>query len=136
MGCLHLLLFADGGGSNASRNRLWKRDLQRFANETGLTITVCHYPPGCSKWNWIEHRLFSFISLNWAGEPLRTLTKFLSLLRGTKTRTGLQVTAELDPREYATKIKVPNAEFKALNIKHHSVCKKWNYTIAPQESRN
>ena len=136
VGCLHLLLFADGGGSNASRNRLWKRELQRFANETGLTITVCHYPPGCSKWNWIEHRLFSFISLNWAGEPLRTLTKFLSLLRGTTTRTGLQVTAELDPRDYATKIKVPNAEFKALNLKRHKVCPKWNYTIAPRQSRN
>ena len=84
----------------------------------------------------IEHRLFSFISLNWAGEPLRTLGKLLSLIRGTTTTTGLEVTAELDPRDYATKIKVPNAEFKALNLKRHNVCPQWNYTIAPQQSRN
>ncbi len=135
VGCVHLLLLADGGGSNSSRNRLWKRELQAFANETGLTISVCHYPPGCSKWNWIERRLFSFISLNWAGQPLRTLAKFLSLIRGTTTRTGLHVTAELDPRNYATKIKVPNAEFNTLNLTHHKVCPKWNYTIAPKRSR-
>ena len=105
-GCRHLLLLADGGGSNSSRGRLWKRELQDFATETGLTITVCHYPPGTSKWNWIEHRLFSFNSVNWAGEPLRTLDKLLSLIRGTMTTTGLEVTAELDARDYPKKVKV------------------------------
>ena len=134
-GSRHLLLLADGGGSNASRSRLWKRELQRFANETGLTITVCHYPPGTSKWNWIEHRLFSFISLNWAGEPLRTLTKLLSLIRGTTTRMGLKVTAELDSRDYPKKLKVTNAEFKNLNLQRHNVCPKWNYTIEPNIPR-
>lgn len=134
-GCRHLLLLADGGGSNSSRGRLWKRELQEFATETGLTITVCHYPPGTSKWNWIEHRLFSFISLNWAGEPLRTLGKLLSLIRGTTTRTGLQVTAELDARDYPRKVKVPNAEFKSIQLHRHNICPQWNYTITPQNSR-
>jgi hypothetical protein len=134
-GCRHLLLFADGGGSNSSRGRLWKRELQGFATETGLTITVCHYPPGTSKWNWIEHRLFSFISLNWAGEPLRTLGKLLSLIRGTTTRTGLQVTAELDARDYPKKVKVPNPEFKSIQLHRHNICPQWNYTITPKHSR-
>jgi hypothetical protein len=133
-GCRHLLLFADGGGSNSSRGRLWKRELQGFATETGLTITVCHHPPGTSKWNWIEHRLFSFISLNWAGEPLRTLGKLLSLIRGT-TRTGLQVTAELDASDYPKKVKVPNAEFKSIQLHRHNICPQWNYTITPKHSR-
>lgn len=133
--CHHLLLLADGGGSNSSRGRLWKRELQEFATETGLAITVCHYPPGTSKWNWIEHRLFSFISLNWAGEPLRTLAKLLSLIRGTTTRTGLQVTAELDARDYPKKIKVPNAEFKGIQLHRHNICPQWNYTITPKNSR-
>jgi hypothetical protein len=131
-GCRHLLLLADGGGSNSSRGRLWKRELQQFATETGLTSTVCHYPPGTSKWNWIEHRLFSFISLNWAGEPLRTLGKLLSLIRGTTTSTGLEVTAELDPRAYPKSVKVTNAEFKAIQLKRHKICPQWNYTITPQ----
>jgi Rhodopirellula transposase DDE domain len=135
VGCRHLLLFADGGGSNSSRGRLWKRELQGFATETGLTITVCHYPPGTSKWNWIEHRLFSFISLNWAGEPLRTLGKLLSLIRGTTTRTGLQVTVELDARDYPKKVKVPNAEFKSIQLHRHNICPQWNYTITPKHSR-
>ena len=134
-GCHHLLLLADGGGSNSSRGRLWKRELQEFATETGLTITVCHYPPGTSKWNWIEHRLFSFISLNWAGEPLRALAKLLSLIRGTTTRTGLQVTAELDARDYPKKVKVTNAELKSIQLRRHNICPQWNYTITPKNSR-
>jgi hypothetical protein len=134
-GCRHLLLLADGGGSNSSRGRLWKRELQEFATETGLTITVCHYPPGTSKWNWIEHRLFSFISLNWAGEPLRTLRKLLSLIRGTTTKTGLEVTAALDPRDYPKKVKVPNAEFKSIQLQRHNICPQWNYSITPMNSR-
>ena len=135
-GCRHLLLLlADGGGSNSSRGRLWKRELQEFATETGLTITVCHDPPGTSKWNGIEHRLFSFISLNWAGEPLRTLGKLLSLIRGTTTTTGLEVTAELDARDYPKKVKVPHAEFKSIQLKRHNICPQWNYSITPKNSR-
>ena len=134
-GCRHLLLLADGGGSNSSRGRLWKRELQDFATETGLTITVCHYPPGTSKWNWIEHRLFSFISVNWAGEPLRTLDKLLSLIRGTTTTTGLEVTAELDARDYPKQVKVPNAEFKSIQLHRHNTCPQWNYSITPHNSR-
>lgn len=134
-GCRPLLLLADGGGSNSSRGRLWKKDLQDVATETGRTITVCHYPPGTSKWNWIEHRLFRFLSLNWAGEPLRTLSKLLSLIRGTTTRTGLQVTAQLDPRDSPKKVKVTNAQFKGIQLQRHNICSQWNYTITPNISR-
>ena len=88
-----------------------------------------------SKWSWIEHRLFSFISLNWAGEPLRTLNKLLSLIRGTTTRTGLNVTAELDSRDYPKKVKVPNAEFKSIQLQRHNTCPQWYYTITPKNSR-
>ena len=134
-GCRHRLLLADGGGSNSSRSRLWKRELQDFATETGLTITVCHSPPGTSNWNGIEHRLFSFISVNGAGEPLRTLGKLLSLILGTTTTTGLEVTAELDARDDPKKVKVPNPEFKSIPLQRHNIGPQCNDTITPKVSR-
>lgn len=130
----HLLIEADSGGSNGCRPRLWKRELQRLANETGLTITVCHYPRGASKWNPADHRLFGPISRNWAGTPLRDLPTMLGYIRGTKTQTGLRVTARLDQRTYARKIKVSDHEMKQLNLKTTRSCSRWNYTIAPQNS--
>jgi len=128
-----LLIFADSGGSNGCRPRLWKRELQQLADETGLSITVCHYPRGASKWNPVEHRLFSQISRNWAGQPLRSLDIMLAFIRGTTTQTGLRVTAHLDQRHYATKIKVPNKEIKTLNLKRQKLCPKWNYTLKPRQ---
>lgn len=129
-----LLIEADSGGSNGCRPRLWKRDLQRLANETGLTITVCHYPRGASKWNPADHRLFGPITRNWSGTPLRTLETMLGFLRGTSTRTGLRVTARLDKRIYAKGVKVPQSEMKQLNIHRTKTCSQWNYTIKPQTS--
>lgn len=131
-GQTHLLIEADSGGSNGCRPRLWKRELQRLANETGLTITVCHYPRGASKWNPADHRLFGPISRNWSGTPLRDLPTMLGYIRGTRTQTGLRVTAALDKRTYATKIKVPDQEMKRLNIHKSKTCSQWNYTIKPE----
>lgn len=127
-----LLIEADSGGSNGCRPRLWKRELQRLANETGLAITVCHYPSGASKWNPADHRLFGPISRNWAGHPLRDLPTMLAFLRGTRTRTGLRVTARLDRRRYQKQIKVPDYEMKQLNLRRTRKCPQWNYTIKPQ----
>ena len=126
-----LMIKVDGGGSNGWRPRLWKRELQRFADESGLAITVCHFPRGASKWNDVEHRLFGPISINWAGQPLRSLNLMLSAIRGTKNAAGLKVTAQLDRRRYPTKIKVSNKEMDELNIKRHKTCPNWNYTITP-----
>ena len=126
-----LLTEADAGGSNGCRPRLWKYALQQWADADGWEIRVCHYPTGASKWNPIEHRLFSFITLNWAGYPLRTLDRMLSLIRGTTTVSGLTVGATLNMEKYRTKIKVPDAEMALLNIQHHATCPKWNYTIKP-----
>ena len=127
-----LLIKVDGGGSNGGRPRLWKRELQRFADESGLQITVCHYPRGASKWNDVEHRLFGPISINWAGQPLRTLDLMLNAIRGTTNASGLKVTAQLDHRRYATKIKISDREMKALSITQHKTCSNWNYTITPR----
>jgi hypothetical protein len=127
-----LLLEADAGGSNGCRPRLWKHALQRWADADGLTITVAHYPTGASKWNPVEHRLFGPISINWAGEPLSNLDKTLALIRGTRTETGLAVTASCSHKRYPTKIKVSNQDFAQLNIRHHSTCPAWNYTITPR----
>lgn len=127
-----LLIKVDGGGSNGWRPRLWKRELQRFADQSGLEITVCHYPRGASKWNDVEHRLFGPISINWAGQPLRTLDLMLNAIRGTTNAGGLKVTAQLDRRRYATKIKVSDREMKELNITRHKTCPNWNYTITPR----
>ncbi len=127
-----LLILADGGGSNGHRPRLFKAALQQFSNRSGLAITVCHYPTGGSKWNPIEHRLFSQISINWAAVPLRTVLTMLACIRGVTTGTGLRVRAWLNSKHYEKKIKVSNAEMKALNLERLSICSKWSYTIRPQ----
>jgi hypothetical protein len=127
-----LLLLADGGGSNGYRSRLFKRQLQRWADRSGLTLTVAHYPRGASKWNPVEHRLFSHISQNWAGVPLRTLETMLACIRGTNTSTGLRVDAWLMDKAYPTKLKVSNTEMKALDLHRPETCPNWNYTIRPR----
>jgi transposase len=128
-----LLITADGGGSNGVRNRLWKKKLQELANEEQLTITVVHYPPATSKWNKIEHRLFSFISINWRAKPLTSLEVVLELLSHTTTKEGLTVTAVKDSNIYPTGIKVSDEELAALNLCRHSFHGEWNYTIKPQK---
>jgi hypothetical protein len=127
-----LLILADSGGSNGCRTWLWKKMLQQFANDSGLTITVRHYPRGASKWNPIEHRLFAMISKNWAGHPLRTIHIMLARIRGTKTATGLSATARWNRRRYKTKEKVADAEKKTFRIRRHPVIPLWNYTISPE----
>jgi hypothetical protein len=128
-----LLILADAGGSNGCRPRRWKEQLQRqLSDALGLTITVGHYPTGCSKWNLIEHRLFSFISINWAGQPLRTFETMLHLIRGTTTRTGLKVSAHLLEGVFETGKKVTDAVMKTLKITHPTTCPRWNYTIHPR----
>ena len=130
-----LLIFADGGGSNGSRPRLWKMRLQtEVADRFALEVTVCHYPTGASHYNPVEHRLFGPISNNWAGQPLRTLPLLLACIRGTHTETGLRVKASLNRKHYRTKIKVSDQEMKSLNLERHKVCPKWNYTIKPRQS--
>ncbi len=124
-----LMINADSGGSNGSRVRLWKTELQRFANETGLEIHVSHFPPGTSKWNKIEHRLFSAISLNWRGQPLISHEVIINLIESTTTRTGLKVRASLDTNRYAKGIKVADAEMKALSLHPDSFHGEWNYAI-------
>jgi hypothetical protein len=127
-----LLICADGGGSNGSRVRAWKFHLQRLANYLEIPITVCHYPPGASKWNRIEHRMFSYISLNWKGQPLENYEAILNLIGSTRTKTGLKVKAVLDPTDYETGVKIPDQEMKRLNIHHHPENPRWNYTIRPR----
>ena len=127
-----LMITADCGGSNGRRNRLWKVELQRFADESGLTIAVRHYPPGTSKWNKIEHRLFSFISMNWRGRPLTSYEIIVSLIGSTRTSSGLEVACELDPNEYAKGIKVSDEEVGSLNIHRDRWRGDWNYIIAPR----
>jgi hypothetical protein len=129
-----LLITADGGGSNGVRNRLWKKVLQMLANEEQLTITVAHYPPATSKWNKIEHRLFSFISMNWRAKPLTSLETIIELISHTSTNEGLQVTAIKDSHTYPTGITVTDAELRALNIMRASFHGEWNYTIKPQDT--
>ena len=118
----HIMIECDGGGCNGHRPRLWKSELQKFADDTGLSITVCHYPSGASKWNPIEHRVFSQISRNWAGHPLRTLRRILGFIRGTATETGLTVDAEVDPATYHKGIQVSDAEMRSLNITRRRLC--------------
>jgi hypothetical protein len=129
-----LTITADGGGSNSSRTRLWKVELQKLANELGFAIRVCHFPPGTSKWNKIEHRLFSFVSLNWRGRPLESLQVIIDLIGSTTTSTGLKVYARLDPGEYEKGIKVTDQELAAVNIERHPFHPDWNYTIHPQRT--
>jgi hypothetical protein len=124
-----LVITADGGGSNGHRLWLWKHELARFAAATGLDIIVCHYPPGTSKWNKIEHRLFSRITLNWRGRPLTTYQTIVNLISRTTTRTGLTVRCELDPQDYPTKIKITDQQKKAIPLERHVFHGDWNYTI-------
>ncbi|MGC8627184.1 MAG: ISAzo13 family transposase, partial [Acidimicrobiales bacterium] len=127
-----LMITADGGGSNGYRNRLWKRELSRFANETGLEITVCHYPPGTSKFNKVEHRLFSFITINWRGRPLTSYRTIVELAAATTTATGLKVRAEWDDTVYEKGIKITDKGLKALPIEHANWHGEWNYTVKPE----
>jgi hypothetical protein len=126
-----LMIMADGGGSNGSRVRLWKLELQRLANEFGLSIRVSHFPPGTSKWNKIEHRLFSYISLNWRGQPLVSHEVIVQLIAATTTRKGLKVHAELDTTLYEKGIKVTDAEFAAIRMVRDQFHGEWNYVISP-----
>jgi transposase len=130
----HLLITADGGGSNGARNRLWKKKLQELADEEHLSITVAHYPPATSKWNKIEHRLFSFISLNWRAKPLTSLEVVLELISHTSTQEGLTVTALKDSNLYPTGLKVTDEDLAALNLVRDAFHGEWNYTIQPQSS--
>ena len=127
-----LLICADSGGSNGYRCHLWKRELQHFATEENLTITVCHFPPGTSKWNKIEHRLFSFITANWRSRPLTDYRTIVNLIAGTTTKAGLTVKARLDRRTYKRGVKVTKKEMQALNLTSHDFHGEWNYTIAPK----
>jgi transposase len=126
-----LTITADCGGSNGNRTRLWKVELQRLADRTGLQITVCHFPPGTSKWNKIEHRLFSFISKNWRGRPLVSYEVIINLIAATTTTTGLQVHARLDNNPYPDKIEVTDQQLAAINLHRHNFHGEWNYTIKP-----
>jgi transposase len=128
-----LLICADSGGSNGYRLQLWKRELQHFATEEKLTITVCHFPPGTSKWNKIEHRLFSFISANWRGRPLTDYRTIVNLIAGTTTKAGLTVKVRLDRRKYRRGIKVSKKEMDAINLQPHDFHGEWNYTITPKK---
>ena len=126
-----LTITADCGGSNSPRTRLWKLELQRLADETGLQIIVCHFPPGTSKWNKIEHRMFSFISLNWRGKPLESLEVIINLIAATTTNTGLKVYAQLDDRVYEKGVEVSDEQLAAVNITRNAFHGEWNYTITP-----
>jgi len=131
-----LMITADGGGSNGYRVRLWKVELQKLSDELKLPITVCHLPPGTSKWNKIEHRLFSFITINWRGKPLRSYRTIVQLIAATTTDTGLKVRAELDENKYPKGVKVSDAQLAAVNLSRHSFHGDWNYTIAPSRKNH
>jgi hypothetical protein len=131
-GAARLLICADSGGSNGNRPRAWKLHLQALSDETGMAITVCHYPPGTSKWNKIEHRLFSFISLNWRGKPLVNFETVVNLIGGTRTRSGLKVKAILDTNQYEKGVEISDDEIDRLRIKRHKTHPNWNYTLSPR----
>jgi hypothetical protein len=130
-----LVITADAGGSNGPRVRLWKWELQRLANRTGLAITVCHFPPGTSKWNKIEHRLFSHIAMNWRGTPLVSLAAIVSLIASTHSRSGLRVRSELDRRRYPDGVTVTDKQMATVRLERHAFHGDWNYTIQPKRSR-
>lgn len=127
-----LLITADGGGSNSSKGKLWKYELQKLANETGMSIEVTHFPPATSKWNKIEHRLFSYISKNWRGRPLESYQVIVQLIASTKTKTGLDVECELDQTQYKTGVRISESQMENLNIERSSFHGEWNYTTWPQ----
>jgi len=129
-----LLITADCGGSNGTRIRLWKWELQQFANRSGLTITVCHFPPGTSKWNKIEHRFFSFIAMNWRGKPLFSLATIVNLIGSTTTRSGLRIRSEIDHGTYPKGVKISKAQMESLTLERHEFHGDWNYTIRPQST--
>ena len=131
-----LMITADGGGSNGYRVRLWKVELQKLSDELKRPITVCHLPPGTSKWNKIEHRLFSFITINWRGKPLRSYRTIVQLIAATTTQTGLKVRAELDENKYPKGIKVSNAQLASVNLSPHAFHGEWNYTITPRQKKS
>lgn len=131
-GAKNLLICADSGGSNGSRVKAWKLYLQNLSDEFNLTITVCHYPPGTSKWNRIEHRMFSFISMNWKGEPLISYETVVNMISATTTKSGLKIKARLDRNKYETGVKISDQEMKELKIKSHRLYPQWNYTIFPR----
>jgi len=129
-----LLIMADGGGSNGSRNRLWKIELQKLSNEMGLSINVCHFPPGTSKWNKIEHRMFSYISKNWRGRPLQDLATIVNLIGATTTTKGLKIKCALDTCDYPSGIKISDKDFADISIERDDFHGEWNYSISPQKS--
>ena len=129
-----LLICADGGGSNGSRNKGWKFFLQELSDQIGISITVCHYPPGTSKWNKIAHCMFSFISMNWRGQPLVSYETVIKLIGGTTTKKGLSVAARIDEREYVKGIKFSDDDMAQLQIQPHSLHPKWNYSIVPRDT--
>jgi hypothetical protein len=131
-----LLITADSGGSNSYRTKLWKVELQKLAKDTGLSVSVCHLPPGTSKWNKIEHRLFSFITQNWRGRPLLSQEVVVNLIAATTTRKGLQVECQLDTNIYEKGIQVSEAEMKALHINTNAFHGEWNYTISPNSQES
>ena len=135
-GADRLYITADGGGSNGRRNKLWKTSLQQFANETGLSIHVSHFPPGTSKWNKIEHRLFAFISKNWRGRPLETLEIIVNLIGSTTTSTGLKVKCQPDMNTYEKGKVVTDEELKDMNFTEDKLHGEWNYVIAPNSIKN
>lgn len=129
-----LLITADGGGSNGSRVRLWKIEVQKLAQELDMTIHVCHFPPGTSKWNKIEHRMFSHISQNWRGKPLVSIETIVNLIAATKTRKGLAINAAVDTNEYVKGSKVPDTEMEALAIRKNAFHGEWNYALLPRKN--
>jgi hypothetical protein len=131
-----LTITADCGGANSNRVRLWKVELQRLADTTGLQIIVCHFPPGTSKWNKIEHRLFSFMSLNWRGKPLESHEVIINLINATTTSIGLTVYAQLDKRPYPTRIEVTDEQLAAVNITRNTFHGEWNYSITPSTNKS
>jgi hypothetical protein len=132
-GASRLLVTADCGGSNGYRTRLWKRELQKLADETGLGISVCHFPPGTSKWNKVEHRLFSAISQSWRGKPLVSHEVIVKLIAATTTRTGLRVKSELDTSTYPAGVSVSDAEMETLYLRRDAFHGEWNYTLLPRQ---
>jgi hypothetical protein len=132
----HWFIEADGGGANNARTWAWKWAVQQLADRWGVTITVAHYPPGASKWNPIEHRLFSYISGNWQGEPLRDYETVLGFIRSTTTTTGLRCRAVLDPTHYPTRVKITDEQKRSIRIRRSKVLPQWNYTIDPHQKRS
>ena len=126
-----LIITADSGGSNSSRSKLWKVELQKFSNDIKLPIVVCHFPPGTSKWNKIEHRMFSAISMNWRGRPLASFEIIINLISSTTNKRGLEIKAELDTNLYQKGIKISKSQMSELMIEYHEINDKWNYTISP-----